>query len=81
MKRQHIVYNYGEDEDECGGEELLAELKLQIRDGTVPHHIPALFEKPDNIDVVLGGKKCKCGSTTHQRISHCECPLNKKKQQ
>ena len=81
MKRQHIVHNYGEDEDECDGEELLAELKLQIRDGTVPHHIPALSEKPDNIDVVLGGKKCKCGSTTHQRISHRECPLNKKKQQ
>lgn len=57
MKRQHIVHNYGEDEDECDGEELLAELKLQIRDGTVPHHIPALAEKPDNIDVVLGGKR------------------------
>ena len=23
--------------------------------------------------------KCKCGSTSHKYISHCECPLNKKK--
>ena len=32
------------------------------------------------VDIVLGGKKCKCRSTTHQRISHSECPLNKKRQ-
>ena len=22
------------------------------------------------------GRKCKCGSTTHLKVSHCECPLN-----
>ena len=26
-----------------------------MRDGTVPHHIPAAFHKPDAVDVVLGG--------------------------
>ena len=24
------------------------------------------------------GRKCKCGSTTHQRSNHRDCPLNKK---
>ena len=24
-----------------------------------------------------GAKKCKCGSNTHQRTLHCDCPLKK----
>ena len=50
-----------------------------MRDGTIPHQIQVCSEKADGVDIVVGGKKCKCGSTTHQRISHRECPLNKKK--
>ena len=80
MQRQRIVHSYGEDEDEWDTEELQAELEQGIRDGTIQCHVPPEQEKPDSIHVVLGGKKCKCGSTTHQRISHHECPLNKKKQ-
>ena len=81
MKRQRIVHCYGEDEDEWDTEELQADLEQHMCDGTVPHHVPAQSEKPDGVHVVLGGKKCKCGSTTHQRISHRDCPLNKNKQQ
>ena len=79
MKRQHIVHSYGEDEDEWDTVELQTELEQHMRDGTVPHHVPPQVPKPDGVDVLLGGKKCKCGSTTHQCISHRECPLNKKK--
>lgn len=79
MKRQRIVHSYGEDEDELDAEELQEELEQHMRDGTVPHQIPVCSEKPDGVDIVVGGKKCKCGSTTHQRIFHRECPLNKKK--
>ena len=51
------------------------EEKNCMRDGTVPHCVPAQSEKPDSVEVVVGGKKCKCGSTTHQRISHHKWPL------
>lgn len=81
MKRQRIVHSYGEEEEELEDhDDFQAELEKRIRDGTFPNHIPAMSNKPDAVDVVLGGKKCKCGSTTHQRISHRECPLNKKRQ-
>ena len=34
---------------------------------------------PDNVSVSIGGKGCRrCGSTTHQRSSHRDCPFNKK---
>ena len=81
MKRQRIVHSYGEEEEELEDpDDFQAELEKRIHDGTFPNHIPAMSNKPDAVDVVLGGKKCKCGSTTHQRISHRECPLNKKRQ-
>ena len=59
--------------------ELQAELEQRIREGTVPHHIPPTTRTPDGVDTILGGKRCKCGSTTHQRISHRDCPLKKTK--
>lgn len=55
------------------------ELEQRIREGTVPHHIPPTTHTPDGVDTILGGKHCKCGSTTHQRISHRDCPLKKTK--
>ncbi len=55
-KRQRIVHNYGEDDDECDTEELQAELEQRMTDGTVPHRVPARSEKSDGVDVVLGGK-------------------------
>lgn len=79
MKRQKIVHSYGEEEELEDPDDFQAELEKRIRDGTFPNRIPAVSDKPDGVDV-LGGKKCKCGSTTHQRISHRECPLNKKRQ-
>ena len=41
-----------------------------------------LFSKNDIKDIKKNKKnikkKCKCGSTTHQRTNHLSCPLNKK---
>lgn len=73
------MHSYGEDEL-VDSSELQADLEQNIKDGTVPHLIPTPCDKPDTVDVELGGKKktCKCGATTHPRTSHRECPLNKK---
>ena len=34
---------------------------------------------PDRAVIIASKKKCKCGSTTHLRTSHRECPMNKNK--
>ena len=80
MKRQRIVHSYGDDEDITDPAELQAELEEHMQAGTVPNHIPSpcRMPNPSDVEVVLGGKKCKCGSSTHQRTSHKNCPLKKK---
>ena len=65
VKRQKIVHTYGDDDD-VDPSKLQAELEQRIREGTVPHHIPPTTRTPDGVDTILGGKRCKCGSTTHQ---------------
>ena len=81
VKRQKILHSYGEDENEIANEnDLQEELHQRIIDNTVPHNLPSTCANmPTDVDVVVGGKHCKCGSTTHQRISHKDCPLNKQK--
>ena len=63
-------------------EELHAEVEKSLRSGNANHHIPqSTASKPDGVDIVLGEsrkKQCKCGSNSHERISHRDCPLNKK---
>ena len=77
VKRQKIVHSYGD--DDCLEEsDLEEELQQHICDNTVPHHIPAAQDTmPEAVDFVLGGKRCKCGSSTHQRVSHRHCPLRR----
>ena len=58
----------------------MAENALQARsvcDTTVfGDHV---VDPPETATVTLGGKKCKwCGSTTHSRKSHKDCPHNPK---
>ena len=59
--------------------ELQEHLQERIHEGTVSNEVPQVTEVPKNVEVNLGGKCCKCGSTTHKRTSHHDCPLNKNK--
>ena len=81
VKRQKILHSYGEDENEIADEtDLQEELRQRILDNTVPHNLPSICANmPTDVDVIVGGKHCKCGSATHQRISHRDCPLNKQR--
>lgn len=58
-----MVHTYGD--DVVDPSKLQAELEQHIREGIVPHHIPPTTHTPDGVDTILGGKRCKCGSTTH----------------
>ena len=74
VKRQKIVHSYGEDLLEES--DLEEELEHRVSTNAVPHHLPVMQDTmPDDVDFVVGGKRCKCGSSTHQRISHRDCPL------
>ena len=73
-KRQAILHSYGDDLDKEGDES----------DSEVDGADPASLEPNVNDDVMVATaskdkKPCKCGSTSHRRISHKECPLNKAK--
>ena len=86
VKRQTVVHSYGteeeEDEDIHDPDDLLEDIQQSMADGTarpptVPSMIPALTS---DVDVVIGGKGCaKCGSLSHKRSNHKDCPYNKKK--
>ena len=77
MKRQRIVHSYGDDEDLANPAELQAELEERMQAGTVPNHILSpctSLPNPSDVEVVLGGKKCKCVhphiSVPHTRTVH-----------
>ena len=35
-------------------------------------------EEDDGAILVISGRTCRCGSKTHKRVSHSDCPLNPK---
>lgn len=82
-KSLQITHTYGDKEDE--DEELVDEVEATamtehaIANGTAPtFNIPDVVNPPPpGATVNIGGKKCKwCGSNTHSRKSHKDCPHN-----
>ncbi|KAK3732460.1 hypothetical protein QZH41_014903, partial [Actinostola sp. cb2023] len=83
-KSCQIRHTYGEDDDEQVLEEdvLLRLTERAIEDGTAPtlRLVDSAVLAPEGATVSIGGKRCKsCGSTSHMRSSHKDCPNNKKK--
>jgi len=65
VKRQAILHTYGvEDEEDDSGE-----------DRTLVQQAQRMVGGEET--VIVSGRKCRCGSTTHQRTSSRLCPLNK----
>ena len=89
VKNCQIRHTYGEQEEEEAGiseGEALLMVQNAVREGipdgcsTAPE-ISAndIAAAPENSVVTLGGKKCKwCGSSTHSRKTHKDCPHNPK---
>ena len=88
MKRCRIRHTYADEEEEEGISE---EAALHIAqdavsegatDGcrTMPEtSVQDVAAAPENSVVTLGGKNCKwCGSSTHSRKTHKDCPHNPK---
>lgn len=83
VKNCRIQHTYGEDaEDDLVEEEAVLLTESAVRDGsatgiTLPD---TAMPAPHGAVVEVGGKKCKwCGSNTHSRKSHKDCPYNKLK--
>lgn len=76
-----LQHTYGEEaEDDLVAEEAMQLTEAAIQDGSAQNVIlPQEVEPaPEGAVVDLGGKKCKwCGSTSHSRKSHKDCPYNK----
>lgn len=81
VQRLQIRHSYGDNDDE---EEPLSEetavhvTQAALAGGTAPA-LPVLVNvpAPNGAQVEIGGKRCKwCGSSSHLRKSHRDCPYN-----
>lgn len=80
MQIRHTYGNDEADDDDTCEESALQVTEAAIAEGRVPA-APVIEEvaAPEGADVAVGGKTCKwCGSNTHVRKSHKDCPSNPK---
>ena len=78
VKRQKIVHSYGEDLLEESN--LEDELEHRVSTNAVPNHLPVMQDTmPNGVDFIVGGKYFKFRSSTHQCISHQDCPVRNSK--
>ena len=66
VKQQAVRHTYGGDSKDEGDD-----------DGQLVSDVNEILGNKDDL-LVVRGRKCRCGSTRHQRTSHKDCPLNKK---
>ena len=66
VKQQAVRHTYGGDSEDEGDD-----------DGQLVSDVNEILGNKDDL-LVVSGRKCRCGSTRHQRTSHKDCPLNKK---
>ena len=85
MKNCQIQHSYGEEVDnDLVEEEALQLTQSAIKEGSVTGVILSGLEAPtpEGAVVEVESKKCKwCGSNTHTRRSHKDCPHNKNNSQ
>ena len=65
VKSQAIQHDYGSSDEECDSDQE-ADRLLSSADSVA-----------DGVVVTSSVTKCKCGSVTHKRTNHRDCPLNK----
>ena len=65
VKSQAIQHDYGSSDEECASD--------QEADGL----LSSADSVADGVVVTSSVTKCKCGSVTHKRTNHRDCPLNK----
>lgn len=72
---------YTHNGDDADRNELQEKVEAGLQDWSIkPDILPRMQTTLSHTatDVSIGGKKCKCGSTTNVRVSHKSRPLNKK---
>lgn len=80
LKTFQIRHSYGDEEDLVNEEEAILVAQTAIADGRAQPAPVLEVAAPEGAVVEVGGKSCKwCGSQTHLRRSHKDCPANKNK--
>ena len=75
VKQQAVQHTYGNDVDDGNADEddIDPALIAAARDAVGGE------EGNDGAIVIISGGACRCGSKTHKRTSHSDCPLNARK--
>ena len=75
-KQQEIRHDYGVEDGEDD-----VEVDVEVDDSTGARELrsSSSVSGPDRAVIIASKKRCKCGSNTHLRTSHRECPMNKSK--
>lgn len=68
VKRQAICHTYGADEEGDDGNE---------EDRSLVQEAESILRGEEEDTTIVSGRKCRCGSASHQRTSSRLCPLNK----
>ena len=73
--KQHAVrHTYGNDQEDDDAEEDEVDPALIVAARAAMEET----EEDDGAILVISGRTCRCGSKTHKRVSHSDCPLNPK---
>ena len=73
VKRQAVEHTYGAEADDAHvDEDVDPDLIVAAREAI------EAAESNDGATVIISGQTCRCGSKTHKRVSHSDCPLNPK---
>ena len=72
VKQQAVRHTYGNDKENDDAEEYEVDPALIVASRAAMKET----EEDDGAILVISGRTCRCGSKTHRRVCHSDCPLN-----
>lgn len=84
MSRQKIVHSYGHEDYDISESEILEEIQRNSAQKSTTNDIAANVQPPKGARINVGDNMatsaCRCGSTTHRRVTNKSCSLYKPRQ-
>ena len=72
VKQQAVRHTYGNDQEDDDAEEDEVDPALIVASRAAMEETA----EDDGAILVISGRTCRCGSKTHRRVCHSDCPLN-----